>query len=366
MKRIGINALYLIPGGVGGTEIYLRCLLEEFDRLDANAEFVVFTNHETDASILPPGARMRAVVEPVRASFRAWRILHEQTLLPLHAVTQKIDVLLNPGFTAPILCSCPQVTVFHDLQHKRHPEFFRWFDLPFWRLLLFWSVLASDYVIVASAATRDDLLDFYPIEPEKLRLVPHGVDRRFFDLGWQPEANPYVLCVSTLHPHKNLERLVHVFARFRSRHPAFRLVLAGLKGFQTAEIERLIRFHGMETAIDAPGWIEREQLYRLYRGAQAFVYPSTFEGFGLPVLEAMAAGIPTACSGIEPMSGIAADAALKFDPHNDDALLDALDKLTMDEALRARLHSAGPVRARDFGWSVTARRTLDVLMEAAS
>ena len=103
MKRIGINALYLIPGGVGGTEIYVRCLLEEFARLDANAEFIVFTNRETGASILPPGGRMRAVVEPVRASFRPGRILHEQTLLPFHAATENIDVLLNPGFTAPIM-----------------------------------------------------------------------------------------------------------------------------------------------------------------------------------------------------------------------------------------------------------------------
>src|ERR1043166_4173745 len=141
--RIGINALYLIPGGVGGTEIYLRGLLGALAEIDADNQYFVFTNRETGSAIVPKSPRFSHVPQPVRARLRPARILWEQVALPLAAARLHLDVMLNPGFTAPLLCGCPQVTVFHDLQHKRHPENFRWFDLPFWRFLLYWSAHVS-------------------------------------------------------------------------------------------------------------------------------------------------------------------------------------------------------------------------------
>src|ERR1700704_1069979 len=137
--RIGVNALYLIPGAVGGTEIYLRNLLRALAEIDSANEYFIFSNRETDEDLAPHQANFQFVQQPVRATIRPARILWEQTLLPLGVAARQVDVLLNPGFTAPIVCGCPQVTVFHDMQHKRHPEHFRWFDLPFWNFLLFWS-----------------------------------------------------------------------------------------------------------------------------------------------------------------------------------------------------------------------------------
>ena len=134
--RIGVNALYLIPGGVGGTEIYLRCLLGALAEIDSSNQYVIFTNRETGADIAPPRPNFVVAPQPVRATVRPARILWEQTGLPIAARLHRLDVLFNPGFTTPVLCPCPTVTVFHDLQHKRHPEYFRWFDLPFWRVLL--------------------------------------------------------------------------------------------------------------------------------------------------------------------------------------------------------------------------------------
>src|SRR5262249_51226338 len=128
MARIGVNALYLIPGGVGGTEIYLRELLKALAQIDTFNEYFVFTNLETGAALIPRQANFRGKQQAVRASFRPARIAWEQTVLPLEAARYRLDVLLNPGFTAPVLAPCSQVTVFHDMQHKRHPEYFRWFD----------------------------------------------------------------------------------------------------------------------------------------------------------------------------------------------------------------------------------------------
>jgi glycosyltransferase involved in cell wall biosynthesis len=370
--RIGVNALYLIPGGVGGTEIYLRHLLAALAEMDRANQYYVFTNLETGADLAPEQANFNTVRQRVNAAFRPARIIWEQTVLPLSAAARDIDVLFNPGFTGPLMCGRPQVTVFHDLQHKRHPEHFRWFELPFWRALLFWSAHLATLLIAVSEATREDLENYYRLPREKIRVVPEGVAPRFAEIARarrasQPELGPepFLLTASTLHPHKNLDRLLRVFAEFRRARSEYRLVITGVRGFDTEKLEQLRGALGLAEAVEFTGWIDREKLYTLFERAWAFVYPSSFEGFGLPVLEALAAGVPAACSRIEPLAGMAGYAALLFDSSNDAAMLEALVRITSDEALRAKLAAAGPERAALFSWTNTARLTLDVLLDAA-
>ncbi len=361
-QRIGVNALYLIPGGVGGTEIYLRNLLAALAEIDQTNEYFVFTNRETGADLVPKAPNFRAVPQSVRASWRPARILWEQLALPVAAARLRLDCMFNPGFTAPLLCPCPQATVFHDLQHKRHPEYFRWFDLPFWNFFLFWAAQVSRTLIAVSDATADDLERYYRLPTAKVRVIPEGVDPAFFAIAGRRRPERFILAVSTLHPHKNLDRLLAAFARFRAAHPEFRLVVCGLHGFYTEQLLALRDSLGLSEAVDFPGWIPREDLYDRYARAWAFVYPSLFEGFGLPVLEALAAGAPCACSDVEPLRGIARDAALRFDPLSADALTDALFRITDDENLRKALAEAGPRRAADFTWRSAAQATLKALV----
>src|SRR6185436_12399855 len=206
MARIGVNALYLIPGGVGGTEIYLRELLTALGRIDTTNDYFIFANLETAADLIPKQANFHWKPQAVHAKSRPARILWEQFALPIEASRYKLDVLFNPGFTGPVLGTFPSVTVFHDLQHKRHPEYFRWFDLPFWRLLLWVSAHRSHRLIAVSEATRADLLSFYRIPVERVTVVHHGVEPAFSHLG-RSATETYLLCVSTLHPHKNVTRL---------------------------------------------------------------------------------------------------------------------------------------------------------------
>jgi glycosyltransferase involved in cell wall biosynthesis len=346
MARIGVNALYLIPGGVGGTEIYLRELLAAMAQVDTANEYFVFTNLETGADLAPRQANFQWKPQAVHARFRPARILWEQIILPLECSRFHLDVLFNPGFTAPIFAPCRCVTVFHDLQHQRHPEHFRWFDLPVWRLLLWASARRSRTLIAVSEATRADLAHFYPFVKERVRVIPHGVDPTFFTLD-RTNIESYVLCVSTLHPHKNLDRLLRAYAR----QPSAPLVLAGMRGFHTDSIEKLIADLGIADSVKIPGWIPREDLLALYAHARAFIYPSTFEGFGMPVLEAMAAGIPVACSDIPPLREVGGDAPLYFNPENEDAIASALDEILNDESLRQRVSEAGRDRARQFTWT---------------
>ena len=138
-------------------------------------------------------------------------------------------------------------------------------------------------------------------------------------------------------------------------------MVCGIHGFFTGPLHATARALGLADAVEFPGWIPRERLHDLYARAWAFVYPSLFEGFGLPVLEALAAGVPTGCSDIEPIAGIAGDAALQFDPRDRDAIVDAMERLTADTELRARLAESGPKRAAGFSWQATAQVTLDAL-----
>jgi glycosyltransferase involved in cell wall biosynthesis len=363
--RIGVNALYLIPGGVGGTEIYLRGLLAALAEIDSANHYFIFTNRETDAPssepLVPPQANFTHVPQHFRATSRPVRMIWEQTALPLAAARLRLDVMLNPGFTAPILCPCPQVTVFHDLQHKRHPEYFRWFDLPFWRLFLFWSAHVSKLVLATSELNAADLRRYYRLPDSKIRVAPLGVDPVFFGLACRRHPEPFLLTVSTLHPHKNLDGLLRAFAVFRRTHPEFRLVVSGMHGFFTGPLHDLRDSLGLADAVAFPGWIPRENLHELYVRAWGFVYPTLFEGFGLPILEALAAGVPAACSAIEPLSAIAGDAALQFDPLDTHAIAGAIERISTDEALRRRLSEAGPRRAALFSWKTTAERTLEAL-----
>src|SRR3984957_9194558 len=358
MARIGVNALYLIPGGVGGTEIYLRRLLEALALVDPNNEYFVFTNLETDADLIPSRPNFQQIRQAVRARFRPGRILWGQTMRPIAAARYKLDVLFNPGFTAPVLAPCACVTVFHDLQHKRHPEHFRWFDLPFWKLLLWASAHRSRQLIAVSEATRDDLVRGYRLPPERISVGHHGVEPDFF-LLYHTRTEPFVLCVSTLHPHKNLDRLIRAYA---CRKRDWRLTIVGMRGFFAEALEVLIAELGVKDSVQLTGWIPRAELLQLYARAHAFVYPSTFEGFGMPVLEAMAAGIPVACSDIPPLREVAGDAVLSFDPLNEDAISIALDRIVTDAPLRARLAHAGPERAHQFTWERAARETLTALL----
>lgn len=364
--RIGVNALYLIPGGVGGTEVYLRSLLDGLARVDRNNEYVVFVNRETGPDLVPAAANFRAVETGLRARNRPARLLWEQLRLPGAARRERLDVLFNPGFTAPARCRCPSVTVFHDLQHKRHPEYFRWFDLPFWNWFLWQSARTSKALIAVSEATAADLERYYPGTAPRTSVVHHGVDEELRRVARRRDPELFLLCVSTLHPHKNLERLIRAFAGFHRKHPGFRLVLAGMKGFHTAAVERAVEERRLGGAVELTGWISREAVRDLYRRAWAFVLPTTFEGFGMPVLEALAAGVPCACSDIPPLREVAGDAALRFPPEDEKAIEEALERLVTDDALRSRLSAAGRSRAARFSWERCARETLAVLRRTAA
>jgi len=336
--------------------VYLRSLLAALARVDARNEYVVFTNRETGADLTPPAPNFVHVPQNVPARNRPARIMFEQTALVRAVSRAGCAVLVNPGFTCPLSGGCPNVTIFHDLQHKRHPEYFRWFDLPAWKFLLWAAARRSRALIAVSEATRDDLRRFYGVDAA---VVRHGVDAELFELAKRREPGPFLLCLSTLHPHKNLERLIRAYAATGRRD--YGLVIAGMRGFHTGQVEAAIVACGVQEQVRITGWLPRAEIMELLRTAAGCIQPSTFEGFGLPVLEAMAAGVPLACSDIPPFREITGGCVPVFDPRDDAAVMAALAGLM--EAPPDM--TAARERAHGFTWEKAARETLEVLEKVA-
>jgi glycosyltransferase involved in cell wall biosynthesis len=367
--RIGINLLFLIPGGVGGTEIYTRNLLDSLAKVDSTNRYFVFRNVETDASIVPDRPNFVDCPQPIRATFRPARILYEQTALVAAILRARLDVVLNGGYTAPLLCPVPMVTVFFDLQYKIHPENFRKLDLLFWRMLLPASARRSRRIVAMSEAARRQIETYYPWCRGSIDIVPHGIERRFSEIAITREAKTsfgrYILAVSTLGPHKNYDGLLRAYARYRGTHPDLRLVIVGIKGSQAEQLVALRDALGLEHAVTFTGWIPREELYELYADALAFAYASKFEGFGIPVLEAIAAGIPTACSAIPSLLEIAEGCVRFFDPNDDADIAASLAFVTGDDATLQDNIAAGRARAIRYDRENAARSLVDAIRLSA-
>jgi len=364
--HVGVNALYLRPGEVGGSETYLREALRAIGELGTSHRLTLFTNAHAAPTFDADRVTVRVVPGAERS--RAARIAAEQTRLPRIARAEGVDVVWNAGFTAPALAPCPQVTTVYDLQHVRRPEHFRASHRVAWRALVTLAVRRSHRVLTLSEASRRDLLAHYALPADAVWTTPLGAAPDFFEAVDDAErrrvreryglAGPFVLTVSTTHPHKGYEDLIAAFAAVRDRAaepPA--LVSAGPRGFAHRAIEAAARRAECGGALRLLGWVPRDDLRALYAEASVLAYPSTFEGFGLPIAEALAAGTPVVTTPVADW-GAAASEGLRVVPFGDrGALAQALL-----EAMGERVAPTGP---RDR-WIACAERTLKALEAAAA
>jgi glycosyltransferase involved in cell wall biosynthesis len=303
---------------------------------------------------------------PVNARNRVQWVLGEQTLLPRLAARERVDLLHSLASTAPVWGRFRRVVTVHDLIYARFPEAHAGIRDKGMRVLVPQAVRRSHRVIVDSQSTRDDLVELLGVSPEDIDVVALGLGRvrreeplaerevrARFDLG----ERRVLLSLSAKRPHKNLLALIGALALL----PAEGRPLLVLPGYPT-EHETLLREHAVTTGVAADvrflSWISPEELEGLWALAAAFVFPSLYEGFGLPVLEAMSRGVPVACSNASSLPEVAGDAALLFDPHDDAAIAGALRQLLEDAALCDRLSARGVDRATQFTWERTARATL--------
>jgi glycosyltransferase involved in cell wall biosynthesis len=366
--HVGLNLIFLVPGETGGMEVAARELIPALIEAAPQMRFTAFVNREAAAAKDGPwGELLPAVTVPVNARNRVQWVRGEQLLLARLAGSEGVDLVHSLASTAPVWGRFRRVVTVHDLIYARFPEAHAGIRDLGMRVLVPLAVRRSDRVICDSQSTQRDLVELLGTRAERIDVVPLGIGtvrrcrplserelRERLDLGERRIA----LSLSAKRPHKNLAVLIDALARI----PTERRPLLVLPGYPTAhetELRQRADAAGVQEDVRFLGWLPGEQFEGLWQIAEAFVYPSLYEGFGLPVLEAMARGVPVACSNSSSLPEVAGDAALMFDPHDQAAIAAALERLLSDYAEVERLRARGLARAREFTWERTARLTLE-------
>jgi glycosyltransferase involved in cell wall biosynthesis len=352
------------PGGIG---TYVRELAPALQRAEADLELVPFRARFLSDQIVRWTVPMTDTVVlrgSVRRLYPMWNLFALPSLPPALSRCDLIHAT-NPAAIPPASTGQRLVVTVHDLAFERFPQMFprswRWL----YRSGLRAAVKRADAILTPSRATADDLLARMPARADRVHVVPLAASLP--SLGGEPSRaadrlgipRPYVLFVGTLEPRKNLVRLVRAYRKANGAPLSHALVLAGPLGWRSEELEDEVALTGPGTIVRT-GPLDGADLDALYRDAAAFVYPSLFEGFGLPVLEAMGRGVPTIASDIPPIREVAGEAALLVDPRSEDDLAAAIERVLRDETLAADLRRRGPARASAFSWNATAEGTLAV------
>lgn len=369
--HVAINA-HLLSGEASyrsaGVHQYIRHLLRHLGEADRRLRLTAMLGGGPAANMAVGLARSRWPTS--RAPVRA---LWEQSVQPwvLHQIGA--DLVHGPVFTAPLLSPCPAVITIHDLSFIRFPRLFRPANRVYLTLMTRLSAERARRLIAVSTHTAIESTQLLGIPRERIDVIYHGVDPDFRPLPAEEIAafrerrglpERFVLCVGTLEPRKNHAKLVEAFAHMRDG--GVKLILAGGRGWLYDDVAGKVESLGLRDAVAFPGYVENSELPLWYNAATIVAYPSLYEGFGLPVLEAQACGTPVLTSNVSSLPEAAGDAAMLVDPNNVEALAAGLHRLLTDELLRRELRERGLAHASQFTWSHAACQTVQTYRQAVA
>jgi glycosyltransferase involved in cell wall biosynthesis len=360
---VAIDARKLHDFGIG---TYIRNLLRELARTDQDTEYVLLSR-EADLGVAAQlGPNFRSVLEPSpNYSVR------EQLHVPWVLRRERPDVFHAPHYVLPPGVHCRSVVTIHDCIHLMFPQY-----LPsraayaYARATMWAAARRSDRILTVSEASKRDILHFFNVPPEKIVVVYNAIDEHFRNTPPEDTVarvreryqldHKFVLYVGNIKPHKNLVRLIEAFDELRKHG------FEDLKLLIIGALRRAVHRHKLHKHVRFLGYLSDETLAVLYRLASAFVFPSLYEGFGLPPLEAMASGTPVVTSNVSSLPEVTGDAAVLVDPYDVDSIVEGLRRVLSDPALAAELGRRGQERAREFSWARSVEKTRQVYQELAT
>jgi len=360
---VGID-VHSIGSKKGGNETYYRELVRGLAKVPSKHEFILYYSNGIEPRTCNPDGRF--IFKAIHPSPRWLRI---PLGFPRQMRTDKLDVF-HAQYIVPPFPSCKTVVSIFDLAHERYPQFFHPVEGRALRSLVRWSAKRADRVVTVSHFSARDLVEIYGVKPENITVVYlaasedfHPMDRKVCreyvskKYGLQ---SPYILYTGRLQARKNLVRLVEAYSQLSQKDNAENLVLVGKQDWQADEVLACVKKHQLESRVTFLGYVPKEDLPYLFNAAKLFVYPSIFEGFGLPVVESMACGTPTITSQGSSLEEVAGDAALLVDPLSVTSIRDAMARALQDPVLLQSLGERGLARSKQFNYLTAAEKTLAI------
>ncbi|HUD20905.1 MAG TPA: glycosyltransferase family 1 protein [Candidatus Saccharimonadales bacterium] len=360
---IGIDASRAARANRTGTENYSVEIIDQLIRIKSPHKFVLYSpNKPTDRNWDLPNVTWKII--PPR---RLW----SQIGLSGELRNNPPDVLFVPSHVVPLLSHVPSVVTIHDLAYEYFAAAYTPFERKYTKYSTGVSMNKSRVIVVPSKATKDDILKFYPVEAKKVRVIPHGYNNSVYradkDFGAPPIDNPYFLTIGRLEERKNTALLVEAFSIFAREQKNVSLVLAGKTGWGFEKIQKVINGlpENIKSRIVQTGYLPAYDAARYLKHSVAFVFPSLYEGFGLPVLEAFGLGTPVICSNTSSLAEVAGEAAVTLKPSNPMTWAAAMSRVFSQKDLANSLRAKGLERAKQFSWSKAAEETLKAIEAAA-
>jgi glycosyltransferase involved in cell wall biosynthesis len=339
-------------------------------RIDSTTEYVLFCRAEDCGDLEELGENFRAVPEPARPYSAS-----EQVRIPMDLRREGIDLFHAPHYVLPPLTPCKSVVTIHDCIHLRFPQYLpNRLAYAYARSSLWFATHRSNRVLTVSEASKRDILRYFRVPDRKIDVIYNAIDERF---GAPPTSEeiervrdryqlnaPFVLYAGNIKPHKNLERLIEAFHTLRRGDlEHVKMLIIGDEISKYATLRRAVHRYKLHKHVRFFGFVPDKTLAVLYRLARAFVFPSLYEGFGLPPLEAMASGTPVITSNLSSLPEVVGDAALLIDPYDADAIADAMRRVLLDSDLREDLRQRGLRRVAEFSWDRSVRRIREIYEE---
>jgi len=368
--RIGIDARKLHDFGIG---TYIRNLIRQLARLDHDTEFVLLCRPPDRQALATIGENFRTVAETAPNYS-----ISEQFKIPLALKRERVSLFHAPHYVLPVLVPCRSVVTIHDCIHLMFPQYLPGrLALAYARTSIAMASRRADRILTVSESSKRDILRFVDVPASKIDVIYNAYDERF---GVEPREadvvrvaeryqlhDQFVLYAGNVKPHKNLARLIEAFHIVRDRGlDNLKLVLIGDEISRYAALRRAVHQHQLHKYVRFLGYLPEETLAVMYRLAGVFVFPSLYEGFGLPPLEAMASGTPVVTSNVSSLPEVAGGAALLVDPYDPGAIADGICEVLTDEALRRNLREKGLARARQFSWEDSVRRVRGIYGEVVT
>jgi glycosyltransferase involved in cell wall biosynthesis len=362
--RVAIDARKLHDFGIG---TYIRNLLRQLARIDHETEYVLLCG-EADLGVAAQlGPNFRSVLEPSpNYSIR------EQIHVPWVLRRERPDLYHAPHYVLPAAINCHSVVTIHDCIHLMFPQYLpNRMAYAYARAQMWTAAHRSDCILTVSDASKRDILHLFNIPPEKIVVVYNAIDAHF-SLTPPPDAvarvreryqldHRFVLYVGNIKPHKNLVRLIEAFSELRARElEDVKLLIIGDEISKLPALRHAVHRHKLHKHVRFLGYVPDDQLAVLYRLAAVFVFPSLYEGFGLPPLEAMASGTPVVVSNVSSLPEVVGDAAVLVDPHDTDSIVEGLHCVLTNPARAEDMRRKGLERSREFSWERSVARTLEV------